>query len=35
MWYLATQLSWLLAIALLTGVVVGWTTSGRAAGTKE
>jgi hypothetical protein len=32
MWYLATQLVWLLLVAFAIGVVVGWTTSERATG---
>ncbi len=31
MWYLASQLFWLLAIAFAIGIFVGWTTSGNRA----
>jgi len=31
MWYLATQLVWLLLVAFAIGVVTGWMTSGRPA----
>lgn len=29
MWYLVEQLFWLLLIAFIVGLVVGWMTSGR------
>ena len=29
MWYLVEQLFWLLLIALVIGIIVGWMTAGR------